>query len=107
MAALGNQNAAKGKRWCAAIERSLARRVSGTPRPNDGSALMQGIDAAADEFVSLLFTNKDLACFRELGDRLDGKPHQTLEAEVTGNLAGVLAGLGRTESQSDDPPVAG
>lgn len=46
----------------------------------------------------------DIQAMKEIGDRTDGKPHQTLDANVTGNLAEVLAGIGRT---GDDPPVAG
>ena len=46
----------------------------------------------------------DISAMREIADRLDGKPHQTLDANVTGNLAEVLAGIGRA---SNDPPVAG
>lgn len=87
-APIGNQNAAKAKRWTAAIERALARRASGS-RPEDGrSELMQGVDAAADEFVSLLFAAKDLGYFKELGDRMDGKPAQALA--LTGEEGGPV-----------------
>lgn len=46
----------------------------------------------------------DVQAMKEIGDRLDGKPAQTIEANVSGNLAGLLAGLG---GKADDPPVAG
>jgi hypothetical protein len=80
-APLGNQNAAKGKRWQAAIERALERRASGQPRPTDVSALIAGYDMAADEFVTRLFEDKDLGYFKELGDRSDGKPKQTIAGD--------------------------
>ena len=78
-APLGNQNAAKGRRWAAAIERALERHASGGGLPEDTSALMRGIDAAADAFVLALFTDKDLGYFKELGDRLDGKAKQQVD----------------------------
>jgi hypothetical protein len=80
----GNQNAAKGRRWSAAIERALERRATGQQAPQDVSDFIRGIDAAADLFVSELFDSKDLGCFKELGDRLDGKPKQQIEASGEG-----------------------
>jgi hypothetical protein len=81
-APLGNQNAAKAKRWEAAIERALERRANGKPLPDDVSDLIRGIDAAADEFVGQMFATKDLGYFKEFGDRLDGKAKQ--QTEVSG-----------------------
>lgn len=78
-APLGNQNAAKGKRWAAAIERALERRVTGNPPPTDVSELIQGLDSAADIFVAQIFANKDLGYFKELGDRMEGKPAQSID----------------------------
>lgn len=75
----GNQNAAKGKRWAAAIERALARKATGETAPADVSDLMRGVDAAADAFVAQMFADKDLGYFKELGDRMDGKPSQSLD----------------------------
>jgi 5,10-methylenetetrahydrofolate reductase len=75
----GNQNAAKGKRWAAAVERALARQVTKAPAPTDVSDLMRGIDAAADLFVAQMFADKDLGYFKELGDRLEGKAIQQTE----------------------------
>lgn len=79
-APIGNQNAAKAKRWTAAIERALERRATGQPRPTDVSALIAGFDLAADEFVAAMFADKDLGYFKEFGDRVDGKPKQQIEA---------------------------
>lgn len=63
----------------AALERALERRATGKPRPTDVSDLIAGLDAAADEFIAMLFTDKDLACFKEFADRLDGKPSQSVD----------------------------
>jgi hypothetical protein len=78
-APLGNQNAARGKRWAAAVERAIGRRATGTPAPTDVSDLILGLNAAADLFVAQLFDTKDLGYFKEFGDRLDGKPKQQIE----------------------------
>jgi hypothetical protein len=79
-APLGNQNAAKGKRWSAAIERALTRHATKEPRPEDVSDLIRGLDLAADEFVAQLFgEKKDLGYFKEFGDRVEGKPAQSME----------------------------
>jgi len=78
-APLGNQNAAKAKRWTAAIERALERRsrVEG----------QQELDRLADTFLEAIEnmtigTEKrgpSIAGFAELGDRLEGKPQQAVE----------------------------
>lgn len=78
-APIGNQNAAKAKRWAAAIERALERLVTKQAVPEDVSDLIRGLDAAADAFVQTLIADKDLGYFKELGDRLDGKPGQAVE----------------------------
>lgn len=87
-APLGNQNAAKGKRWMAAVERALTRRVAGELPPEDVSDLIKGIDAAADLFVEQMFAAKDLGYFKELGDRLDGKSIQ--QTELSGPDGGAI-----------------
>lgn len=74
----GNQNAAKAKRWTAAIERALERRASGKPPPEDRSDLIKGLDEAASIFVYELFEKRDLAYFKELGDRAEGKTAQSV-----------------------------
>lgn len=77
-APIGNQNAAKGKRWLAAIERAIASWPD-EPSPEGKSQLMIGIDKAAHLFVKNLLTDNNLAYFKEFGDRLDGKPAQTIQ----------------------------
>lgn len=77
-APLGNQYAAKAKRWTAAIERALERKATGKQAPEDVSELIRGLDMAADIFVGQLFENKDLPSIKELGDRIEGKPAQSV-----------------------------
>jgi hypothetical protein len=85
-APLGNQNAAKGKRWSAAIERALERLATGKSRPTDVSDLIAGLDLAADEFVAAMFADKDLGYFKELGDRMDGKATQPVSGDADAPL---------------------
>ena len=68
-APLGNQNAAKAKKWTAAIERALAKR--------SGKEFAEALDDLAEKFIAAVEAG-DIAGFRELGDRLDGKPAQQL-----------------------------
>jgi hypothetical protein len=70
----GNTNAAKGRRWSNAIERALAS----FPEKPVSLTANRGIDDAAHEFVAKLMAEKDIGFFRELGDRLDGKPPQAI-----------------------------
>ena len=81
-APLGNKNAAKGKQWSAALERSLERRITGKPAPADVSDLIRGLDAAADLFTEEMFVKKDLAYFKEFGDRMEGKSSQSAEVSI-------------------------
>lgn len=70
-APLGNQNAARGKVWKAAIDRALERRSQSRI---DG---IKEIDALADKLLDLVATG-DLPALKEFGDRLDGKPAQAI-----------------------------
>jgi hypothetical protein len=44
----------------------------------------------------------DIQAIKELGDRLDGKAMQSIEAQVSGNLAMILGSIGK-----NDPPLEG
>jgi hypothetical protein len=67
-APIGNQNARKENRlWAETIKRAVAQ--------NDAVKLR----AAADKLVELAVAG-DVSALRELGDRLDGKPKQQIEA---------------------------
>ena len=82
-APLGNQNAAKAKRWTAAIERALERRsrVEG----------QQELDALAEAFIDEV-KKAGIIGFKELGDRLEGRPAQslTLGGDPENPMRGVL-----------------
>jgi phage terminase large subunit-like protein len=80
-APVGNTNAAKAKRWEAAIMRALE---SWPEKPNsDGcNPLMVGLNEAAHAFVKEMHERKDVTYFKELGDRMDGKSVQ--QTEITG-----------------------
>ena len=68
-APLGNQNAARAKQWQAAIERALDKRGAMDRK------------AALDELAGKLLDKAgegDMTALKELGDRLDGKPAQTI-----------------------------
>ena len=67
----GNQNAAKAKIWSAAIHRVLEART--------GSRLDQ--KHALDDLAAALIDKAaegDMGALKELGDRLEGKPAQSL-----------------------------
>jgi hypothetical protein len=68
-APLGNKNASRAKKWRDAISRALARR-SGTV---DG-----GLDSVAAKLVSLAIDDGDKWAIDEIGNRLDGKPAQSI-----------------------------
>jgi hypothetical protein len=73
-APLGNQNAVKGRRWAKAVERA----VDAWPGRAVSLEVNRGIDNAAFEFVAQMMADKDIAFFREFGDRMDGKPAQAI-----------------------------
>ena len=70
-APVGNQYAARAKVWRAAIERALERRSQ-----HKG----EGINELADKLLDAA-SSGDMAALKELGDRLDGKPAQTVGSD--------------------------
>ena len=73
-APLGNQNAVKAKRWYQAIDRALEKRSK--------AAGIEELDRLAEKFLDAVDAGaKDfMPGFSALGDRLDGKPKQQIEA---------------------------
>jgi hypothetical protein len=71
-APIGNQFAKKAKIWEQAIKRALARRANGE--------IDHGLDELADKLLNAC-ANGDLPALKELGDRLDGRPTQTLAGD--------------------------
>lgn len=72
-APLGNQNAAKGKRWQDALVKALARFETEDGKIKAGQAL----DKVA-EMVVLKALAGDKDSIAEIGNRLDGKPAQAI-----------------------------
>jgi hypothetical protein len=73
-APLGNQNAVKAKRWQQAIDRALEKKSK--------AAGIEELDRLAEKFLDCVDAGaKDyMPGFSALGDRLDGKPKQQIEA---------------------------
>lgn len=70
-APVGNQNASKGKLWHAAILRALEKR--------GGGDRVRAMDELAGKLIDAVATG-DLQALKEFGDRIDGKPAQSIEA---------------------------
>ena len=77
-APIGNQNAAKGKRWQKALERVLARKYGDVDT---------GLEHLAEQFVALA-DNPDAAkdVCRDVADRFDGKPNQSISGPDGGSV---------------------
>ena len=66
----GNQFAKKAKLWETALKRALARKANGN--------LEHGLDTLADKVVSQAIDDGNKDAWKEIADRLDGKPAQSL-----------------------------
>ena len=73
----GNNNAGKGTDWRDAIRFELAR--IGREIEGDDPAYKKGLRKCAQEFIAAAQQGEGWA-LRELGDRMDGKPAQAIEA---------------------------
>jgi hypothetical protein len=71
----GNQNAANGKKWKAAIDRALAERSR-----VEGKDMLE---ALANKLIDQALAGEQWA-FAQLGDRLDGKAAQAIEVAGEG-----------------------
>lgn len=80
-APLGNQNAKKGKAWAEAVKRAI-RAKYGKEWEESLQELAARLVAAADE--------GDLQALKEIGDRLDGKPKQTVGGDEETPLQMVI-----------------
>lgn len=67
----GNNNAAKAKIWTAAIERALEKRLGDR---------IQALDDLAEKLLKKC-DEGDLQALKELGDRLEGKPNQSISGD--------------------------
>lgn len=95
----GNTNASKGRKWQKAVERALARDAN--------SNVTNGLDKAADIFVKAVMAGDQWA-LKELGDRIDGRPAQSLtvagDEDNPLNVSGLAAvyGIPIASSSEDD-----
>jgi hypothetical protein len=74
-APVGNQNAKKAKRWQEALARALAR--------YSGESVDKGLDMVADQVVAAAVAGERPA-WEEIGNRFDGKPHQSVSHDGDG-----------------------
>lgn len=79
-APVGNQFAAKAKRWSDAIDRALAKRSR-----RDG---IEALDELAEKLLTLA-DQGDLGALKELGDRVEGKVAQ--QTILTGDPQNPIA----------------
>ncbi|MDE2022270.1 MAG: hypothetical protein KGI71_05170 [Patescibacteria group bacterium] len=94
-APFGNNYAVKRRPWADAINRALARREQTKSGADLNKLADKLIDAAAEG---------DMAALKELGDRLDGKPHQTGEIELRGSLTEAIESLPVARRPSETGP---
>lgn len=89
----GNQNAARGADWRQAIKRALAH--------NSGTNYRDGLDKVAKKFVEAA-ENGDPWAMKELGDRMDGKPAQsiTMDGELNLPVSGTVS-FRKVDADSD------
>lgn len=78
----GNTNAAKGKRWRDAIEHCVECWPD-QPDLVNCLPLLRGLRVAARAFVEKMIIDQDIGFFKEFGDRLDGKSHQSIDQTTT------------------------
>jgi hypothetical protein len=77
-APIGNQNAAKEKRWAMAIERALAKRSR--------VEQVEALDDLAEKLLAKCDAG-DLQALKELGDRLDGKAKQQMDVAMDARIS--------------------
>lgn len=86
-APIGNTYAAKERVWASAINQALEERGAELGR-------MGALKELAHKLLDRV-QEGDITALKELGDRLDGRPHQSIDATVTGGVilkAGALDG---------------
>jgi len=72
----GNKNASKGKPWRDAIERALA---------HEHGNVQEGLRKIAAKVVAAA-SEGDREAWQEIGNRMDGKPHQSTDVSMTASL---------------------
>lgn len=82
-APIGNQNAAKAKRWESALTRALAKVAA-------GAGVEAGLEKVAEQLVASALAGEQWAII-ELGNRMDGKPFQAIGGDSTQDPIQVAA----------------
>lgn len=77
-APIGNQNAVKAKRWQQAIDRALEKRSKAAGIEELDRLAERFLDTIEDMTVGTEKRGPDIAGFKDLADRLDGRPAQTV-----------------------------
>lgn len=80
-APIGNQNAAKGKVFLDALRKQLVQNP-------------EKLDNIAKRLIKAAEDGEPWA-IDQLANRTDGKPHQTAEVELSGNLSQALAAVSK------------
>ncbi len=89
-APIGNQNAAKGRRWAKAIEREVARLEKGD--------LEAGLARIARRVVKVADEGdeeKAIWAIKEIADRMDGKPAQAIVGDNEADPINILQKIER------------
>jgi hypothetical protein len=76
----GNTNSTKSKRWAEAIDKAIKQYTDKKRKIEAGQAL----DRLAHNLVKLALEG-DLWANQEIGNRLDGKPHQSVDVDANLN----------------------
>lgn len=97
-APLGNKNAAKAKIWHAAILRALDKRGAGDR--------VKALDELAGKLLDAVATG-DLQALKEFGDRLDGKPAQTIVGDSDADPVNVVTEIVIRAVDATRPPEEG
>jgi hypothetical protein len=100
-APIGNQFAKRAKIWEQAIKRAIARRANGV--------IDHGLDELADKLIALV-AEGDLPALKELGDRLDGKPAQSVALDGDGQGGAIkfdVVAFRAVDAVSDRPTEEG
>lgn len=91
-APLGNKNGAKGFRWQAAIDRALSNRCKSDGIKELDRLAEAYLDAVEEMAKGNALRGPSIAGFADFADRMDGKPKQSIDAQVglTGNIAAMI-----------------
>jgi len=75
-APLGNQNSRRGRVFRESLDKSLRNHDNPDYKP-------VGLDLVTFRLVQLAAEGSDMAAIKEIGDRVEGKSVQSIEAQVT------------------------